>query len=156
MFCFVSGETIYDKSGSPIIPDEKGIVVLEVDQKKRRFVKDKLINYLLRNGAAIRPPQIKKQQQAADKKEILGRGKYDRNKMTDKPRKKYVMTVKYVRTKHTPRTGIKISAEKNGIIYGPCISITALTKLIAVSKAQISKVMRGKAENKTGFKFIKG
>ncbi len=80
------------------------------------------------------------------------------------PRPKLVGAVKKVKTwtKRTPgrktrtdwtRRGNAIKAEKGGVCYGPYISISACGKALGISKARLSKILRGLMQNKTGYTF---
>jgi hypothetical protein len=56
---------LFDKDGKPIEPTESGIIEIEVEGKKKRFIYDKLVSYLERNGQLLikryrKVPQYKK------------------------------------------------------------------------------------------------
>lgn len=85
-------------------------------------------------------------------KQIIKRGQYKREPGYVKTWNKRKERKK--RTDFT-RKGFKVQATKDGITYGPCISINELEKLIPVSKSQISKILRGDSNNGTGYIFEK-
>lgn len=140
--CYVDEGNIYDRKGNPIQPDDNGIVVLEVDNKKRRFLKHKLIDWLARNNQLI-PPPVKKPEPIPIVKV-----------KKERPKKYTIRNVRKVRTNFT-RKGIGIIAKKDGKEYGPFISLTKCAEAIKVSKSQISKVLRGEGTTTTGFEFTK-
>lgn len=140
MTCFVNEGNIYDSKGNEIQPDNNGIIVFEVDNKPRRFVKNKLIDWLTRNNQLMPPP-------GKVAKEVI---KVKRNR----PKKYAIHKIRKVRTDFT-RKGISIIAKKDGKEYGPFISLTKCSKEIKVSKSQISKVLLGTGTTTTGFQFIK-
>lgn len=146
MDLFVNEGNLYDRKGNEIVPDEKGIICVSLGEKPRRFVKEKLVNYLVQTGRAIQPPKIKVKRTI---KRQWVRGKYDR---LGKPRGKYNYRKPYVRTVQPPRTGNKIFIEKDGV-EKPFISISACAKAIGVSKSMLSKIKNGKQDNFTGYKF---
>ena len=148
MEVYVSDGEIFGRKGTHFVPDENGIVYLNDNERPRRFVKEKLINFLISTGQAIRPPKIKVKSTVAVKIQKPVRP-YIR---TGVKRGKYNYTKKYVRTIQTPRTGDKVCAEINGITK-PYISLTACANGIGISKARLSKIMRGKQENTTEYKF---
>lgn len=148
MNCFVNEGTIYDRKGNVIQPDEQGIVVLEVDNKPRRFVKNKLIDWLVRNNQLLPPPKVKVKT-TIDSPQVAAQ----RKKKT-RPKKYTIRNVRKVRTDFT-RKGFEITAKKDGIEYGPFISLAKCAEVVKVSKSQISKILRGEATTTTGFEFFK-
>lgn len=152
MTCFVSDGTIYDKAGNPIVPDENGMIELQEGEKKRRFVKEKFIDWLARNNKLIPPPQIKVKRtivREQPKQKVVQLNSNEKKIKTWTKRKE-----RKVRTDFT-RKGIKILAKKGDKVFGPFISITKCAEVVKISKAQISKVMRGEVTNNSGFQFIK-
>lgn len=149
MNCFVNDGNIYDRRGNEIQPDEKGIVVLEVDNRPRKFVKDKLIDWLVRNNQFIPLPKIKVKTTIESPKVAA-----DNRIKKARPAKYTIRNVRKVRTDFT-RKGFEITAKKDGIVYGPFISLAKCAEEVKVSKSQISKILRGEATTTTGFEFFK-
>lgn len=148
MFCFVRENSIYDRGGNEIQPDGNGIVVLQVDDRPRRFVKEKLIDWLKRNNKIVPPPKVKKPPPPKEKKPPVQKIKKER------PKKYVIHKVRKVRTDFT-RKGFKIKVTKDGVVQGTFLSINKCSDAIKVSKGHISKILRGKRKNETGFQFKK-
>lgn len=150
MNCFVSEGTIYDRRGNQILPDEKGIVVVEVGDKPRRFVKDKLIDWLARSNQLIPPPKIKGKTTIESPKVAASKVTGERKAKTWTRRK-----MEWKKRTDFTRKGFEITAKKDGIEYGPFISLAKCAAAVKVSKSQISKILRGEATTTTGFEFFK-
>jgi hypothetical protein len=149
MTCFVSEEKIYDHQGKEIVPDENGIIVLQVNKTPRRFVKDKFIKYLEKNNLIIPLPRI------SVSRTVVAPKKTEQNKIRRERPKKYVIhNVRKVRTDFT-RKGTKIKAKKGNKVLGTFISISRCATALGISKSQISKVISGQSTTRTEFKFIK-
>lgn len=136
MNCYVREGTIYDHRGNQLQPDDNGIIVLE----NRKFVKDKLANWLAKNNQFIPPAKIK----------VIA--PIENKSKKQRPKKYTIHKVRKIRTDYT-RKGIEVFAEKDGVTYGPFISLTKCSQSIGVSKSQISKILKGQSTTTTGFKF---
>lgn len=138
----IQNNTIYDHRGRELPADEKGIVKLVIDNQERRFIKEKVINFLSTNPFVKmlkpRPTKI-----IAKKAKVVS----IRERQPPKPRKKETVPRK--------RFGTQLSAVKDGITYGPFKSINYCANGIGISKSTISKILNGKQVNMTGWIFKK-
>lgn len=121
----IQNDRIYDKYGIELPVDENGYVNLFIAGKECRFVKPLFIAWVNRNPhvKTIKPKQAR----------VVS--------VSYKPRKQQKERKK--ETKPRIRTGIKITAIKDGKEYGPFISLSSCAKVIGITKATISKIING-------------
>lgn len=137
---YVDELQLLDAEGNEIIPDENGIVTVKINGNPRRFVKDKLLNWITKNGLSIPSPKRPRKKSKARKKR--------------KPNSKPARSKKWERLKETVRSGTGITATKDGKVYGPFVSIAACEKGIGVTKSWIAKCLK-KGKDCKGFKLKK-
>ena len=145
MSYLIQNNDIYDHQGNVLAADENGIVKVVIDNKERRFVKEKFISYLATNPGIIKGirPARKLKKTKPVKVAIV---------KVKKPRKK--QKHRKIETVPRERNGIKVTAMKDGITYGPFRSLSACAREIDLVKSTITKIMNGTIVN-SSWSFIK-
>lgn len=125
---------LVDKAGKIIEPNENGLVEIEVEGKMKRFVPEKLVDYLERNGQVYKEP-------------IFRRNKDGKIKV----KKKYNYRVKNGKVGHHRRKKVVIT-DKEGKVF-EFESITKASTELKISACRMFPVLTGKRETLKGYKI---
>ena len=125
---------LVDKSGKLIEPNENGLVEIEIEGKIKRFVPEKLIDYLERNGQVYKEP-------------VFRRNKGGKTKV----KKTYNYRVKNGKVGHHRRRKV-IVTNKEGKVF-EFESITKAAKELKISACKMFPVLTGKRETLKGYKI---
>lgn len=125
---------LVNESGKLIEPNKNGLVEIEIEGKVKRFVPEKLINYLERKGQVYKKP-------------ILRRNKAGkvRFKKTYKPREKNG------KVGHHRRKKIVVTDEEGNEMEFE--SITQAAAKLPISACKMFPVLQGKRETLKGYKI---
>ena len=125
---------LVNEYGEPIKPNENGLVEIEIEGKMKRFVPEKLIDYLARKGRVYKEP-------------ILRRNKDGKTKV----KKTYNYRVKNGKVGHHRRRKV-IVTNKEGKVF-EFESITKAAKELKISACKMFPVLTGKRETLKGYKI---
>ncbi len=114
------------QQGVEVVPDEAGIVIVTIEGKQRRFVKDKMVDWLTKNKNVKKPKRLKKPVK------------------TYKPKKA------------EERKQRRAEVDKNGETFGPFISQNLCGRSLGLPKSVVSKALSKKTTTKSGYKFYYG
>ena len=114
---------LVDKAGKIIEPNENGLVEIEIEGKVKRFVPEKLVDYLERNGQIYKEP-------------ILRRNKGGKIKV----KKKYNYHVKNGKVGHHRRRKVIIT-DKEGKVF-EFESITKASSELKICRSKIFSVLK--------------
>lgn len=154
--CYYKDGKIYDAARKELTPDENGIVQVEVDKVKKRFMYKRFVEFMSMNPVGAMQPK-------PDLGRPKGTGRRNQVKYT---LKKYVYTGKSRDGKHRQykyerlvfnkkkgREGFKVSAEKEGQIFGPYDSLGDMCKEIPISKSWVCRQLKAGKNVINGYKI---
>ena len=125
---------LVDKSGKLIEPNENGLVEIEIEGKIKRFVHEKLVDYLEREGQVYKKP-------------ILRRNKDGKVRF----KKKYKTYIKNGKVGHHRRRRVIITdKEGNEQEYE---SITKAATELKICNSKMFRVLSGEKETLKGYKI---
>lgn len=125
---------LVNEYGELIEPNENGLVEIEIEGKIKRFVPEKLADYLERNGQVYKEP-------------ILRRNKNGKIKV----KKKYNYHVKNGKVGHHRRRKVVVT-DKEGKVF-EFESITKASTELKISACKMFPVLAGKRETLKGYKI---
>jgi hypothetical protein len=117
----------------PIEPDEKGVIVINIDGTHRRFVKAKLIEYLEKETGDLAINQVIRQP-----------------KKKGRPRTAKALTKKMARGEWKRAAVIAIMPDGT---EHPYVSYSEAARVLNIAKSGINKCVSGKYKQIKGFKF---
>ena len=125
---------LFNKAGKIIEPNENGLVEIEIEGKMKRFVPEKLIDYLERNGQVYKKPGLRVNKE--------GKVRF---------KKTYNYHVKNGKVGHHRRRKV-IVTDKEGKVF-EFESITKAAKELKISACKMFPVLTGKRETLKGYKI---
>ncbi len=124
---------LVNKSGKLIEPNENGLVEIEIEGKIKRFVPEKLIDYLERKGQVYKKPILKRNKTVKKKSKVLPKPKPKKGNRGHNRRKRIVVS-------------------KDGITE-EFKSITEASIVLKICRSKIFSVLNGKLKTLKGYKI---
>ena len=125
---------LVDKSGGLIEPNENGLVEIEIDGKVKRFVPEKLIDYLERNGQVYKKPVLRRNKAGKIKTKKVPKQRIKKGTVGHNRRKK-VIVIDFEGNKHEFE------------------SITKAANDLKICRSKIFSVLNGKLRTLKGYKI---
>lgn len=125
---------LVDKSGKPIEPNENGLVEIEIEGKIKRFVPEKLIDYLERKGQVYKKPVLRR----------------------NKTRKAKVSKIHKERIKIDARGRNRCKKVVITDLQGKVVEFESIVKAsneLKICKSKMFAVLSGKIESLKGYKI---
>lgn len=132
---------IYAPGGIELVPDNNGIVTVDVEGKPRRFVASKLADYLSKNNM-IKPPVLKKKKEKKTK----------RVRVVGGPKKKQKNYHKRNYRQGFHRRKSVVAIDKDGG-RTPFVSITAAAGSLGMNRNTIGDCLQIPGRVSCGYKF---
>jgi hypothetical protein len=124
---------LVDKYGKLIEPNENGLVEIEIEGKMKRFVPEKLIDYLVRKGQVYKEPILRRNKPSKKKSKVLPKSKPKKGNRGHNRRKRIVVS----------KDGIIVEFE----------SITKASIELKICRSKIFAVLNGKIKTLKGYKI---
>lgn len=124
---------LVNEYGEPIEPNENGLVEIEIEGKIKRFVPEKLIDYLEREGQVYKKPILKRNKPAKKKSKVLPKVNPKKGNRGYNRRKRIVVS----------KEGIEQEFK----------SITEAAETLKICRSKIFSVLNGKIQTLKGYKI---
>lgn len=124
---------LFDKAGNPILPNENGIITVEIEGTPRRFVYEKLVSFLERNGQVSEKPILRPLNRRKRAKKGFAKVREKKGNVGHHRRKRIVVD--------------------NGVTKQEFESITKASNDLKICRSKIFSVLNGKLANLKGYKI---